>query len=189
VAHKFSPQSIEKLLRPDRLGDLDICDFFRSMGLDLSMTFADIGCGPGFFSRYALDVVGPGGLVYAVDMQQDMLDALRGNIRAENLLPVLSSEESLPIEDGCVDFALCAYVLHEALSAESFLGEVKRVMKDSARLLIIDWDKLREEHGPPYDDRISREDARGLIRGAGFKVLQEGTFSTTHYLFLATKGN
>jgi len=189
VPHKFSPHSIEKLLRPDRFGDLDICGLFRNMGLDLSMTFADIGCGPGFFSRYALEVVGPGGLVYGVDMQQDMLDALQGNIRAENLLPVLSSEESLQIDDGCVDFVFCAYVLHEALCAKSFLGEVKRVMKDNARLLIIDWDKLREEHGPPYGDRVSRGEASELIKGAGLRVLQEGTFSATHYLFLATKGD
>ncbi len=189
MPHKFNPHSIAKLLRPDRFGDLDICAFFRAMGLDLSMTFADIGCGPGVFSRYALEVVGPRGIVYGIDMQQDMLDALRGNIQAENLLPVLSTEESLQVDDSCVDFAFCAYVLHEALCAESFLAEVKRVMKDNARLLIIDWDKLREEHGPPYEDRISRVEASGLLRGAGFRVLQEGTFSATHYLFLASKGD
>ncbi len=187
MPHKFSPHSIERLLRSDRFGDLDVCGFLREMGLDLSMTFADIGCGPGFFSEFALKIVGSEGLVYAVDMQQEMLDSLPVKIKAENLIPVLSLEESLPIEDSCVDFVFSAYVLHEVLSTEDFLGEIKRVMKDDARLLIIDWDRLREEDGPPYDDRVSRGQAAGLLKGAGFSVIKEGVFSKTHYLFLAQK--
>ncbi len=187
MPHKFSPHSIERLLRPDRFGDLDICGFLREMGLDLSMTFADIGCGPGFFTEFALKVVGPEGLVYAVDTQQEMLDSLRVRIKAENLIPVLSQEESLPIEDSCLDFAFSAYVLHEVLSTRDFLCEIKRVMKDNARLLIIDWDKIREEHGPPYGDRISRGQAAESLKEAGFSILKEGVFSTTHYLFLARK--
>lgn len=187
MPHKFSPHSIERLLRPDRFGDLDISGFLRGMGLDLSMTFADIGCGPGFFSGFALKVVGPEGLVYAVDTQQEMLDSLPAKIKVENLIPVLSREESLPIKDSCIDFVFSAYVLHEVLSAEDFLSETKRIMKDNARLLIIDWDKLREEHGPPYDDRIPRGQAAGLLKGAGFSVIKEGVFSKTHYLFLVKK--
>lgn len=189
MPHLFSPRSIERLMRPDRFGDLNVGGFLSDMGLEPGMTFVDIGCGPGFFTRPALDVVGPGGLVYAVDVQQEMLQALKDRLWAENLRPLLSPDGSLPMEDGCVDLALCAYVLHEAASAESFLGEIKRVMKAGAKLIIIDWDRLREENGPPYADRVSRNEAAGLIRGAGLNIVNESVFSSSHYLFQITKSD
>jgi ubiquinone/menaquinone biosynthesis C-methylase UbiE len=191
MPHKFSPRSIEKLLRSDRFANLDIADFLRGMGLGIGMTFADVGCGPGFFTRYALDVVGLTGLVYAVDAQQEMLDAVRESLGADNLRVLLSPSpgESLPMEDGSIDFVFCAYTLHETACAKDFLAEIKRVMKSGARLVIIDWDKLRETHGPPFEDRISKKDTEVLINNVGLKILKKSIFSTTHYLFKATRSD
>jgi ubiquinone/menaquinone biosynthesis C-methylase UbiE len=196
VPHKFSPRSIKKLLCADRFADIDIAGFLKGMGLASGMTFADIGCGPGFFTRYAMDVVGREGLVYAVDVQQEMLDALKETLGADNLRVLLSADAleessigSLPIEDASIDFVLCAYTLHEASCASGFLGEMQRVMKPGATLVIIDWDKLRENHGPPYEDRIPEKETEVLITNAGLQVVEKSTFSSTHYLFRAIKSD
>ena len=44
-------------------------------------TAVDLGCGPGFFTLPMASMVGHGGTVIAVDLQQEMLDRLR--LRAE----------------------------------------------------------------------------------------------------------
>src|SRR5579883_581836 len=55
-------------------------------------TVADIGCGPGFFTRYLAHAV-PNGQVYAVDIEPLQLDRLNQHLAQEqivNVVPVLA---------------------------------------------------------------------------------------------------
>ena len=95
---------------------------------------------------------------------------------AENIKAVKSVENSIPIEDGVSDFVLLAYVLHEAESKGVFLKEVRRILKPGAVLLLLDWEKRVEENGPPFEDRLSREETLGYLREAGFSMETVSSF-------------
>ena len=53
-------------------GDL----LLRELGLRQGMNVADVGAGTGYYSRRIAPLVGPAGIVYAVDVQPEMVSML-----------------------------------------------------------------------------------------------------------------
>ena len=70
---------------------------------------ADIGCGMGFFSIAMAEYVGSSGKVYAVDLQQEMLDVLKkrslNNCYELTIETILANEGKVNINDS-LDFIL-----------------------------------------------------------------------------------
>jgi ubiquinone/menaquinone biosynthesis C-methylase UbiE len=52
----------------------------RNAGVRKGLTIADLGCGPGFFTKPLAQATGEKGLVYAVDSSETMLGSLKENI-------------------------------------------------------------------------------------------------------------
>lgn len=105
-------------------------------------TALDVGCGMGFFSLPMAGLVGSGGRVICVDLQQRMINSLaRRAARAgvsERIETRVCSKDSLGIRDlqGEVDFALAYAVVHEVPDAAAFLVEIGDVLVPGGRLLI-----------------------------------------------------
>lgn len=200
--HKFDPANMERLMRPDRLGQVTPEEVLEHAGLRESMTFLDIGSGPGFFTFAASKVVGPGGRVIAIDTEPLMIEAVieaadlkkragatedtEGEALA-NISAELCTETSFPVDDSSIDFALCAFVLHEVEGRADFLKEVSRVLKVGALFVVMDWEKLHEEEGPPFEERISFSEAAELLTGAGYGVKERSKISVSHYCIKTVK--
>lgn len=170
MPHKFNPENVEVLLGNDRLKDLNPTHFLIENGLKKGMSFADIGCGPGFFAIPAADIVEGKGIVYAVDVQDEMLKKLKERRPPKNLKIIKSKESLISIEDSAVDFALLAFTLHEAEDKPTFLKEIKRLLKRGGSLLLLEWEKIVEDKGPPFAERLARDDAKRLIETTGFTI-------------------
>jgi ubiquinone/menaquinone biosynthesis C-methylase UbiE len=84
--HKFDPKRIDILISEERKKELDPLKYLKEKGLKKGMTFADIGCGPGFFVFPASEIVGEKGKVYALDTQQEMLNELNKRRPSENVV-------------------------------------------------------------------------------------------------------
>ena len=104
----------EWLFRPDRILEAWIRE---------GMTAADIGCGPGSTVPTAR-LVGSSGRVYAVDLQQGMLDKVQRKARSaglQNRITLHRCPEEYIGLDTPLDFALCFWMMHEVPSADIFL--------------------------------------------------------------------
>lgn len=185
--HKFDPKHIERLLRAERYRDIVPDKLLSESGLKEGERFVDIGCGPGFFTIPASRIVGKSGRVYAVDTQPEMLSELKKRGLPQNVEPVKSAEKKIPLPAACADFALIAYVLHETEDRAGFLKEARRLLRAGGVLLLIDWKKKKEEHGPPFKERLSKGAALGLVEQAGFAVIKKTDLNPSHYRFLAVK--
>lgn len=186
--HKFDPQHMERLLSEDRLKELDPGKLLREAGLKEGDIFADIGCGPGFFTLQSSAIVGLHGIVFAVDTQREMLIQLRDRKNLpQNIVLLLSEEDNIPIGDFEADLALLAYVLHETEHKEVFLKEVKRILKVGGKLLLLDWKKQKEEKGPPEEERLPEEEVLRLLKGAGFTEIAGESLNQSHYKITAVK--
>ncbi len=181
--HKFDPKKIDRLMSKERDEELDPEGLLRLCGLKE----ADIGSGPGFFSIPASRIVGPYGVVFAIDTQEEMLLHLRDADPPQNIVLIKSEEESIPLADGEADFCLVAFVLHEAADADSFLKEVKRILRPEGTLLVIDWVKKAEEKGPPLEERIDAPDASALLNNAGFTSITASPLTPSHYKITAIR--
>lgn len=185
--HKFNPAHIGKLLRKDRLGLATPEELLRSLGLKQGDTLADVGCGPGFFAIPGATIIGPGGRVYAIDTQKEMLEALKKQGLPDNVVPVESTEQSIPVKNGCADMALIAFALHEAADRALFIKEVKRVVKRGGIIVVLDWKKQEEEHGPPVADRLTEDEVKTLLTTAGLSAVEAAPLNESHYRVSAFK--
>lgn len=106
------------------------------------MTVMDIGCAMGFFSLPAARIVGPGGRVVCVDLQEGMFASLKKRAKKAGVLdqiqPHLCSQESLDLESfsGKIDFVLACAVVHEVPDTARFFAEVYEAVKPDGRFLV-----------------------------------------------------
>ena len=105
------------------------------------MTVLEPGPAMGFFTLDLARLVGPGGRVVAVDVQERMLKVLRRRARRAGLLDRIDIRRAEPdrlgLEDlaGRIDLALAIFVVHEMPDAGAFFAEAHRALKPGGRLL------------------------------------------------------
>lgn len=182
MAHKFDAKKAGILDDPERVKILDPDGILEKLELSGEMVLADLGCGTGFFSIPAARRVKK---VFALDIQQEMLDILRDKIKKEkitNIEVILSGESSIPVSDISVDILLIVNVFHELEDKSSILKEVKRVLKMNGRLIIIDWKKIEMDFGPPFRDRLDEKNVIDTCYGNGFTRLERSNIGPYNYL-------
>ena len=158
----------------------------KNVGVAKGMTMVDFGSGPGFFTIPMAKATGEKGLVYAVDSNFTMLNALKENITKSGvdskIVEIINSDVShTGIPKGSVDIVLFANVLHEVGDRKAFFQEVKRISKPTAHVVNIDWKKIQTEYGPPLRERLSEDEAKQLLSENGFKVIKQTGLGPYHY--------
>jgi SAM-dependent methyltransferase len=184
VPHKFDPAHRERLEHPDRLRLLPPRELLARAGVQEGMVVADIGCGPGFFTLPAAQMVGPAGRIYAIDIHPEMLKAVQEKARRAGLLnieTVKAQESSIPLTDAVADVGLLAFVLHEAVDPGPFAREVVRLLAPGGHLLLLEWKKKQMPSGPPIGDRLTPEAAEGWLASAGLRVMDRFEPNPDHY--------
>ena len=105
------------------------------------MTVLEPGPAMGFFTLELARLVGPGGRVVAVDLEERMLAALRLRAQraglAERIETRRCSQDDLGIRDlaGQVDFVLLFHMLHEVSDPDRFLRAVQAALKPGGAVL------------------------------------------------------
>ncbi|MCX9028086.1 MAG: class I SAM-dependent methyltransferase [Candidatus Methanoperedens sp.] len=158
MVHKFDVKKAKILDSPERLQFLNPESILNNLNLTREMVIADLGCGSGFFSIPASKRVKK---VFALDIQQEMLDILLDKIKKEKITNIevrLSQESFILLADNSSDILLMVNVFHELHDKLSLLREVKRVLTMKGRLMIIDWKKIEMDTGPPLEERLDEKE-------------------------------
>jgi ubiquinone/menaquinone biosynthesis C-methylase UbiE len=172
VSKKFDPARLQRLVSEERAEWQSIERFLEVLRPEPGKEYADIGCGPGYFTLPVAELIRPQGRVYAIDIEPEMLAECERRAREQGLqevvIPVQSSEHAIPLPDGSVDAAWLANVYHELDAPVEFLGEIKRVLRPEGRFLLIDWKAIETPAGPPLEHRVSLEEISAALKRAGF---------------------
>ena len=163
----------KKFENPARLDELRPESTLRRAGFSEGMSLCDIGAGTGIFSVAAAKI--SSAVVNALDISDEMLEIISRKKAEENLqnLNILKVEsEELPLESGSCDLAIMVTVLHEIEDRISMVKEIKRVLSENGKLLVIEFHKKSTPMGPPVDHRISQETVEQLCSGSGFQKLE-----------------
>jgi ubiquinone/menaquinone biosynthesis C-methylase UbiE len=126
-----------------------------------------VGAGAGFFSLPAATIVGSSGRVLALDVSKDMLEHLRAKEPPPWVETRTCGEASLPLRDGVADLVLSCFVLHETHEPVAFLKELGRVARPRSPVVIMEWSKIRQAEGPPFDHRLHHHEVEALLLEAG----------------------
>jgi len=186
--HKFDPSMRDHLLEPKRARYLPAKEILTKFPLKAGGAAVDIGSGPGYWTIPMAELLGPLGRVYAVDLSEEMLEALRTRLEKYPKLDVQvlrSSEDRLPLPARSVDFAFLACVLHE-LDGPGTLREAARVLRPGGALGVVEWKKIHQLEGPPYRHRLSPAKAVAFLKQGGFEAREPFEAGPYHYGVTAT---
>jgi ubiquinone/menaquinone biosynthesis C-methylase UbiE len=148
---------------------------FDRLALKPGDVLLDLGAGPGDYSLKAAELVGPTGMVLALDRREEAVRALgekAGELGFENVKPMLGDiTQELPVADNRVDVCLICTVLHIFPWPKfelNMFSEIKRVLKPGARLAVIECKKEDQPWGPPLHMRISPEEMEQGLEPRGY---------------------
>ena len=116
IAHVMGHQAADWLERPEREQEERTDKMVAALGLKPGMAVADIGCGTGYLAERVVPRIAPGGVVYGVDIQQEMLDLLVKKMKAkgfENVKPILGEEADPKLDWETCDLMVMVDVYHE----------------------------------------------------------------------------
>ena len=103
------------------------------------MTILDYGCGPGYFTRELAKLAGKNGKVYAVDLQEEMLNIAKSKISDIELSPRIifqkCGDNSTDIKTK-VDFINAFYVIHEVKDHEKIFKEFYSILNEDGILFM-----------------------------------------------------
>jgi ubiquinone/menaquinone biosynthesis C-methylase UbiE len=160
----------------------------HNIGLRPGMVFMDIGCGFGFFTVPAAQIVGEKGKVYAVDADASGIESLKRKAAENGLKNIVAkaaeAEETVFCVE-CADIVFYSIVLHDFLDPAQVLSNAKRMVKPDGKLVNLDWKKKRTAFGPPLHIRFSVEQAQALIKQAGFAIESVKNAGSNFYIVTA----
>jgi ubiquinone/menaquinone biosynthesis C-methylase UbiE len=158
--------------------------------LKSGMTFADIGCGDGYFAVLAAKKVGAEGKVYAVDIDPSGVGKLKNAAKTQgikNIAAQVGEAEATVFCRGCVDFVLFSMDLHDFRDPAKVLSNTKKMLKPAGLVIDLDWKKAIMSFGPPVGIRFSEEHAVKLLQMAGFTVVDVKDAGPYHYVVTGRK--
>jgi SAM-dependent methyltransferase len=143
------------------------------------MTIADIGAGDGTYSFAAEKIVGASGHIYATELDQDKLKALRDEVAKQkfaNVTIVESAADDTKLPTACCDAIFLRRVYHHITAPEAFDKNLLRSLKSGARLAIIDF--APDNSLPPVEGVPANRGGHGIpqeimveeLTDAGFKA-------------------
>lgn len=199
VAGAVSAQSRHgALFRPEDLGLLESADrdtwqkpdlIMDSLGIADGSHVADVGAGGGWFTVRLARRVGPNGMVWAEDVQAEMLEAIKRRAAKENLRNVetrkgTASDPMLPA--GSLDAVLIVETFQETPNPQLFLENVRASLKPGGRVGIVDYKKSGGGPGPdtavPDPDTVIR-----VAERAGLRLVKQEAFLPFQFFLVFTK--
>lgn len=150
---------------------------------------ADLGAGGGYFTIRLARRVGPNGIVYAEDIQDEMLGSIRRRVERERLTNVKTvkgtfDDPSLP---GDLDAVLIVDTFNAFERPVTVLTRVRESLKRGGRVGIIEYTKDGLGPGPAMEERIDPEVVINAARSAGLRLAKRETFLRYQYMLVFEK--
>jgi ubiquinone/menaquinone biosynthesis C-methylase UbiE len=144
----------------------------RLMRVQRGSTVADLGAGSGYFTTRLARAVGPDGKVYAVDIQQGMLDLLQRAMARErltNVVPVLGAPDDPRLAADSLDLVLMVDVYHEFGAPQTMLQHIRRALKPGGRLVLLEY--RAEDPDVPIlpDHKMTKAQVKLEVEHEGFR--------------------
>ena len=113
----------------------------------------DIAAGTGDLTRAFARRAGPRGTVVHTDINEAMLREGRDRLLDEGLVQptTVCDAEQLPFRDGSFDLVSVSFGLRNMTHKERALAEMRRVLRDGGRLLVLEFSQVAEPLRKAYD--------------------------------------
>jgi ubiquinone/menaquinone biosynthesis C-methylase UbiE len=178
LARRKAEEWVATLEGQHRIESQKIGEVVSKLSLQSGMVVADIGAGSGVFSRPLAKAVAPSGKVYAVDIEQGLLDYINKRDNEENIgnvQTVLGEFDDPKLPARNVDLAFINDVLHHIEHRATYLKALSTYLKANGRVAIIEMDKNdpNTAHRNQPELLLARDEILRWMSDAGFKLVEE----------------
>ena len=151
------------------------------------MAVGDLGSGSGYFTRRFVEAVTETGIVYAIDVEPEMLAYVKESVihmhtafTAEFILARPDSPK-LPFES--IDLLFVCNTIHHLEERSKYFRDLQSSLRPGARIAIIDFypDERSGELGFPKHHLVSRDTVIREMAEAGYKLEREHSFLPKQY--------
>ena len=143
---------------------------------------ADFGCGSGGWVIPLAEML-EDGRVYAIDMVDEPLSALRAKIKMGNIrnIDIIKSdvEKTSKLISQSSDLVLMTNLLFEVSDMKKVLEEGKRVLKPGGFLLVVDW--IKDNPLTPEKEWVDFAKIKEYAGEMGLKLKEEFEAGRYHY--------
>lgn len=142
IAHVMGHQAADWLERPEREQEERPDLLVPALKLKPGDAVADIGAGTGYYTRRLARPIGTNGVIYAVEIQHEMLDILTNKLAGEkifNVKPVLGTITNPKLPRAAVDLILMVDVYHEFAHPFEMVTAMCQSLKPGGRIVFVEF--------------------------------------------------
>ena len=150
-----------------------------ALALQPGMVVADIGAGTGYLSRRMAPAVMPGGRVWAVDVQPEMVNLLQASAKRSGLTQIearLGTVDDVRLPASSVDLAIMVDVYHELSHPYEVMASVMKSLKPGGRVVFVEY--KAEDARVPIKPLHKMSEAQIKLEAGVFALDWERTVST-----------
>lgn len=157
------------------------------------MVVADVGAGSGLFTQLFSTAVGPNGNVYAVDISDEFVDAIRKRCaekEIKNVEAIVCTPDDAKLPEGEVDLVFICDTYHHFEFPQKTMASIHKALKPGGRVVVVEFKRIEGEssewtlkHVRAGQDVFTKE-----IEDAGFKFLGETPLFKEKYLIRFQRG-
>ena len=172
IAYVMGFQGISWLERFEREQEENVSKLILNMRIKSDDIIADIGAGSGYHA-FRIAPIAKNGLVYAVDIQTEMLMTIEKNkefSKIKNIETILGTEKSVQLPKNSVDKILMVDVYHEFSFPVEMITSMKNALKPNGQLFLIEY--RGEDPLVPIKTihKMTEQQALKEMESAGFKL-------------------
>jgi len=159
-----------------------------ALGIADGSVVADLGAGGGWFTVRLARRVGPGGRVYAEDIQRQMIESIERRLKREGfggrVRAVLGSALDPKLPERALDAALFVDAFHEVEHPVTLLRNLARSLKPDGRIGIVDFTSEGGGPGPPMNERVDPQQVIRNAEEAGLRLLSHEQLVPYQYMLV-----
>jgi ubiquinone/menaquinone biosynthesis C-methylase UbiE len=147
----------------------------QSLGIQPGEHVADIGAGGGYFAFRLADAVGPGGKVYAVDVDPEMVSYLREQAQKREYRQV-EAIESQPhdpmLPEKGVDLIFLCNTYHHLQERSAYFARAQKYLRRHGRVAVVEFNRegwLQKLFGHATESAVIRSE----LEAAGYRLEAE----------------
>jgi len=191
----FPPQDMGLLEAPDRDDWNKPEQIMDALGIADGAVVADLGAGGGWLEIRLARRVGPNGIVYAEDIQPQMIEAINRRMQHEglaNVRTVMGTPTDPQLPSG-LDAVLIVNGYREMDDPQipkqilTFLNNVAKSLKPQGRLGVADFLPGGGGPGPAAEDRVNPDTVIRAAERAGFKLQKREVVPPFQFVLVFTK--
>lgn len=170
IAYVMGYQGIGWLERTEREKEEKTAKLLSNMNIDSTDVIADIGAGSGYHV-FRMSQMAHKGVIYAVDIQPEMLVAMAYKIAADdvkNVETIQGGEQSANLLENSINKVLMVDVYHEFNYPAEMLASIKKALKPNGKIFLIEY--RAEDADVPIKTihKMTQQQAVKEFKAAGF---------------------